>query len=94
MNLHTRNVTYKNCLCSVQKRLFIAVLIPGDSPKGNHFWTRELIAFLKNDYMNIKCIKARIVLLIFTFHATVFPHCYSVQNASIGYQGVIYSQGV
>lgn len=42
--------------------------------------------------MNINCIKVSIVLLILTSCATVFLHCYSVQNTSIGYQGVIYPE--
>lgn len=65
-------------------------LIPRESPKGNHFRSRELITFLKIDYTNINWI----VLLIFTFHAAGLPHCHSVQNSSIGYQEVIYPEGV
>lgn len=74
------------------KRLFIVVSIPRESPKGNHFRGGEFTTFLKIDYTNSNCIKTSTVLL--TSCATVFLHCYSVKNASVSYQGIIYAEGV
>lgn len=60
--------------------LFTAAVIPREPPKSNDFWSKELATFLRIDDTNLNCIKARIVLLISTFHATVCPQCRSVQT--------------
>lgn len=75
------------------KKLFAPLLIPRESPKVNQFWSRGLFTFLKIDCRNANCIKAATVLLVFTFHATIFPCWHSASTTSICCQEAIYPEG-